>query len=109
MSQENVEVIRDQYAATNQRDFERVMSHYDEDVELVFNVPDIRAGTFTGREATGRWFGDWLPQFRQPRAGPRLSVIVACHCATDPSALQPDLAPSLRHGRMVGRAGLGAR
>jgi ketosteroid isomerase-like protein len=63
MSKENVEVIRDQYAATNERDFERVMSHYDEDVELVFNVPDTRAGTFTGREATGRWFGDWLSSF----------------------------------------------
>jgi ketosteroid isomerase-like protein len=63
MSQENIEVIRDQYAATNERDFDRVMSYYDEDVELVFHVPDIRAGTFKGRDATGRWFGDWFRSF----------------------------------------------
>jgi ketosteroid isomerase-like protein len=63
MSQENVEIVRDQYAATNERDFERVMSHYAEDVELVVYFQDIRAGTFKGRDATGRWFGDWLSSF----------------------------------------------
>jgi ketosteroid isomerase-like protein len=60
---ENVEVIRDQYAATNERDFDRAMSHYDEEVELVVHLPDIRGGTFKGRDATGRWFGDWLSSF----------------------------------------------
>ena len=60
---ENVEVIRDQYAATNERDFDRAMSHYGEEVELVVHLPDIRAGTFKGRDATGRWFGDWLSSF----------------------------------------------
>jgi ketosteroid isomerase-like protein len=63
MSQENLEVVRDQYAATNERDFKRVMSHYAEDVELVVYFQDIRAGTFKGRDATGRWFGDWLSSF----------------------------------------------
>jgi ketosteroid isomerase-like protein len=64
MSQENVEIVRDQYAATNERDFRRAMSHYAEDVELV--VPSrtsLNAGTFTGRSEVGRWFGDWLATF----------------------------------------------
>jgi ketosteroid isomerase-like protein len=63
MSQENLEIVLDQYAATNERDFERVMSHYAEDVELVARVPEIRAGTFRGREAVGGWFGEWLGAF----------------------------------------------
>jgi ketosteroid isomerase-like protein len=67
MSQENVEVVLDQYAATNERDFRRAMSYYAEDVEMV--VPTgIRAGTFKGSRAVGDWFGDWLSTFeRQAR------------------------------------------
>ena len=62
MSQENVEVVRDQYAATNERDFRRAVSHYAEDVEMV--VPfGISAGTFTGRQAVGDWFADWFGAF----------------------------------------------
>ena len=62
MSAENVKIVRDQYAATNERDFRRAMSHYAEDVELV--VPTgIRAGTFKGRKAVGDWFGDWFATF----------------------------------------------
>jgi ketosteroid isomerase-like protein len=63
VSDEDAQVIMDQYAATNARDFDRVMSHYSEDVVLGFHVPDIRAGTFEGREAVGRWFGDWFRSF----------------------------------------------
>jgi ketosteroid isomerase-like protein len=61
---ENVEVVRDHYAATNERDFARAMSQYAEDVELV--VPPsayVHAGTFRGRDAVGRWFGDWFATF----------------------------------------------
>ena len=62
MSQENVEIVRDQYAATNELDFRRAVSHYAEDVEMV--VPfGISAGTFTGRRAVGDWFADWLGVF----------------------------------------------
>jgi hypothetical protein len=32
MSLDNLEIVLDQYAATNERDFRRAMSHYDEDV-----------------------------------------------------------------------------
>jgi ketosteroid isomerase-like protein len=64
MSRENVEIVRDQYAATNERDFARAMSYYQEDVEMI--VPsgaNLVAGTFTGRDAVGRWFGDWFATF----------------------------------------------
>ncbi len=64
MSQENVEVVRDQFAATNERDFPRAMSHYAEDVELVVD-PDafLEGGTFTGRDAVGGWFASWFTTF----------------------------------------------
>ena len=63
MSQENVQVVLDQYAATNERDFERVMSYYADDVELVAREPWLKAGVYRGREAVGNFFGDWLSTF----------------------------------------------
>jgi ketosteroid isomerase-like protein len=64
MSQENVEIVRDQFAAVNERDFPRAMSHYAEDVVLVVH-PDAftHRGTFKGRDAVGGWFGDWFGTF----------------------------------------------
>jgi ketosteroid isomerase-like protein len=64
MSQENVDVVCDQFAATNEREFPRVMSYYAEDVEL-FVHPDAftHRGTFKGRDAVGQWFGDWFRTF----------------------------------------------
>jgi ketosteroid isomerase-like protein len=64
VSQENVEIVRDHYAATNERDFVRAMSHYAEDVQLFVPERDnIAGGNFNGRAAVGRWFGDWLAAF----------------------------------------------
>ncbi|HWX96923.1 MAG TPA: nuclear transport factor 2 family protein [Solirubrobacteraceae bacterium] len=63
MSQENIGVVRDQYAATNERDFERAMAHYDVDVELVVSPGYIDPGEYTGRDAVGAWFGDWFSSF----------------------------------------------
>lgn len=64
MSQENVEVVCDQFAAVNERDFPRVMSRYAEDVELVVDpVAFLHGGTFKGRDAVGQWFGDWFRTF----------------------------------------------
>jgi len=64
MSQESVEVVLDQFAATNERDFPRAMDHYAEDVQLVVDpAAFLQSGTFTGRDAVGRWFGDWLATF----------------------------------------------
>jgi ketosteroid isomerase-like protein len=64
MSQEQVEIVRDQFAATNERDFARAMSYYAEDVELVVH-PDafLDNGRFEGREAVGEWFADWFRTF----------------------------------------------
>jgi ketosteroid isomerase-like protein len=63
MSQENIEVIRDQYAATNERDFARAMAHYDIDVELVVPPSFLEPGEYKGRDAVGAWFGDWFNTF----------------------------------------------
>jgi ketosteroid isomerase-like protein len=64
MSQENLEIVRDLFAATNERDFPRAMSHYAEDVELVAGAEAfLQRGTFKGRHAVGQWFGDWLTTF----------------------------------------------
>jgi ketosteroid isomerase-like protein len=64
MSEENVEVVRDLFAATNDRDFSRAMSHYTEDVELVADADSfLDRGIFKGRHAVGQWFGNWLAAF----------------------------------------------
>ena len=64
MSQDNVDVVRDQFAAVNERDFPRAMSHYAEDVVLVVDADAfLESGTFTGRDAVGRWFGNWFATF----------------------------------------------
>jgi|SRR5687768_4555777 len=67
MSRENVKIVRRQYAAVNEGDFAHAMSYYSDDVELVTQPGDFRAGTFQGREAVGRWFGDWFNSFRDSR------------------------------------------
>ncbi len=64
MSQRNVEVVRDQFAAVNERDFPRAMSHYAEDVELIVDREGfLEGGRFNGREAVGQWFADWFETF----------------------------------------------
>ncbi len=64
MSQGDIDVIRDQFAAVNERDFPRAMSHYAEDVELfVHPGAFLQSGTFSGREAVGKYFGDWFATF----------------------------------------------
>jgi ketosteroid isomerase-like protein len=62
MSQENVEIVRGQFEATNRRDFPAAMAAYAEDVVLVVHW-GLTAGTFRGREAVGGWFGDWFRAF----------------------------------------------
>ncbi len=58
----NAEIVEDQYAAANERDWERALGHYAEGVVLVVTA-GIRAGTFRGRDAVGEWFGDWFRTF----------------------------------------------
>jgi ketosteroid isomerase-like protein len=64
MAEPDVDVVLDQFAAVNERDFPRAMSRYAEDVELVVH-PDafLEAGGVSGREAVGRWFGEWFRTF----------------------------------------------
>src|SRR5437764_15355777 len=64
MSQESVEVVRELYECMNRRDWAAILAAFDEDVVLVVHEsvgPD--AGSFRGREAVGRWFGDWFLTF----------------------------------------------
>jgi ketosteroid isomerase-like protein len=63
VSQDPIEVIREQFAATNARDFQRAMDLYADDVVLVVEQGFLITGTFEGREAVGEWFGDWFRAF----------------------------------------------
>lgn len=58
-----VDVVADHYVATNERDFERAMSHYADDVVLVVEEGFLSTGSFEGKEAVGEWFGDWFRAF----------------------------------------------
>jgi ketosteroid isomerase-like protein len=64
VSEEDVDVVRDQFAAVNERDFERAMGHYADDVVLdVSRDFGANWGTYEGKEAVGNWFGDWFQVF----------------------------------------------
>jgi len=64
MSQQDVDIVLDQFAATNERDWARAMSFYGEDVELEVHADAfLERGTFSGREAVGEWFGNWFATF----------------------------------------------
>jgi ketosteroid isomerase-like protein len=63
VSQGAVDVVREQFAATNNRDFETAMSYYADDVVLVVEEGFLNTGTFEGKEAVGEWFGDWFRAF----------------------------------------------
>jgi len=66
MAREGVQVVLDQFAAVNERDFERAMSLYADDVELVVDSRAfLESGTFEGREAVGEWFGNWFRTFER--------------------------------------------
>jgi ketosteroid isomerase-like protein len=60
---EAVDVIRRQFAATNERDFQGAMDYYADDVVLVIEEGFLNTGTFAGRDAVGEWFGDWFRAF----------------------------------------------
>src|SRR4051794_22676121 len=62
MESADVELIRDHYDASNERDFERVMSQYADDVILVV-LGGPNSGLYEGAEAVGAWFGDWFATF----------------------------------------------
>jgi ketosteroid isomerase-like protein len=61
--EEEIQIVRDQFAATNERDFERAMALYADDVVLLVPGPGIQSGRYEGKTAVGEWFGDWLGTF----------------------------------------------
>jgi ketosteroid isomerase-like protein len=61
--QDPVDVLREQFAATNERDFARAMTYYADDVVLVVREGFLNTGTFEGKEAVGEWYGDWFRAF----------------------------------------------
>jgi ketosteroid isomerase-like protein len=64
VSQPDVDVVLDQFAAVNERDFERAMDRYAKDVRLFASpASGPKAGVFEGKEAVGEWFGDWFRTF----------------------------------------------
>ena len=66
MAASDIEVLRKHFEAVNRRDFERAMDDYTEDVTLVVH-PDafLNAGEFEGKEAVGRYFGEWFSTFER--------------------------------------------
>jgi ketosteroid isomerase-like protein len=62
MSQENVEIVRGQFEATNRRDFARPMEDWADDIE-VEPGPGSLIPAASGREAVGEFFGDWFRAF----------------------------------------------
>jgi ketosteroid isomerase-like protein len=63
LSSENAEIIRRHFADANRRDFDAAAASFAEDVELVVPGPDVLAGTYSGRQAVRRFFGDWYRTF----------------------------------------------
>ncbi len=64
MSRENVEIVREQFEAPNRRDFARPMAEWAEDIQVMSaREGDINAGTYSGREAVGEFFGGWFRAF----------------------------------------------
>jgi ketosteroid isomerase-like protein len=59
----NEDVLRGHYDATNRRAWDVAMSAYDDHVVLVAPAGP-EGGAYYGKEAVGRWFGDWMRAFR---------------------------------------------
>ncbi len=88
------DVVREQFEAVNRRDFARAMELYAEDVELAAPERFATGRNVVGKDAVGRWFGDWLlGTFRDPHfdileihdAGDRV-MLAAHHTATGKSS-----------------------
>lgn len=66
MSQENVQIVLDFFAATNAQDFARAMTFYSEDVEMFMSGDaTLEGGSIEGLEAVGRWFAEWFRSFKR--------------------------------------------
>lgn len=56
-------MVVEQFEAVNQRDFDRAMQIYADDVVLIVPGEGLQTGTFSGKAAVGEWFGDWFRTF----------------------------------------------
>lgn len=66
MSQRNVDIVREYFEIVNDGDFSQAMRYYSDDVELVAtDEVFLEAGTFTGKDAVGLWFGNWFRAFQR--------------------------------------------
>ena len=64
MLHEDVEIVHEIYEHMNRRNWGAILAALDEEVVLVVHESvGPEAGTFHGREAVGRWFGDWFVAF----------------------------------------------
>ena len=64
MSQENVEIVREIYAHMNRRNWTAILAAYDDEIVMVVHESvGPEPGVFRGRDAVGRWFGDWFLAF----------------------------------------------
>ena len=64
MSEENVELVLDHFAAANERDFARAVGQFGEGITLIVH-PDafLEEGTFEGIDEVTRWFDSWFATF----------------------------------------------
>jgi ketosteroid isomerase-like protein len=65
MSRENVEVVVGMFENVNVRDFRAAMDAYADDVVLGLHgdLSTLGEEEVVGRDAVGRWFGDWFRTF----------------------------------------------
>jgi ketosteroid isomerase-like protein len=63
VSEQDVEVVRDQFAAVNGRDWGRAMTYFADDAVLVIKEGFLNQGIHEGKDAVGEWFGDWFAAF----------------------------------------------
>jgi len=64
VSDQDIDVVRKQFAACNERDWGRAMDLYANDVVLTASAEaGPNPGIYEGKEAVGEWFGDWFRAF----------------------------------------------
>jgi ketosteroid isomerase-like protein len=63
VSERDIDVVRDVFAAVNERDFARARAGHADDVVLVIREGFLNQGTFEGHQGLIEWFGDWFRAF----------------------------------------------
>jgi ketosteroid isomerase-like protein len=65
VSDADIQVVREQFECVNRRDWGRAMELYADDVVMVVPATEgvTNPGTYEGKEALGKWFGDWFGTF----------------------------------------------